>query len=150
MGAQHIERFVGKGQGQQIRSMHHQGLGAGAIRRAGKGGMVTHPHRVDPIYQPGQLIQMPRVEPGGRAQRQAHPMQTHGVQRPALLQDREGSASCSEEVFGVDFQKVHSRLPLKQLRVMRMPPPYADRHLRTLQGRCWLGSLHGWSGFQTA
>ena len=138
VGGHHGQRLVRPGDGQQVGGMHHAGLGGlcgggGRLARprpTGKTGVVAHAHGVNALHQPGQLRQVPVVQPHGRAQRQAHPVQADRVQRPPPLQHLQRGPAVGKEVFAVDFQK-RQRGPLGQhLRVVRMPPAQAHAEAR--------------------
>lgn len=80
VGAQPLERFAVEGNRQQVGCMHR-----GAVqRRAGKCGMVADAHRIDALDQPHKLSQMPVIDTGSRAQRQANPVQADRI-APARL-----------------------------------------------------------------
>ena len=95
-------------------------------RRAGKAGMVADAHRVYALHQGRQLIQMPEVQPHGRAQRKPHTVKAHRVQGTPLLQHRQCRATAGKEIFGMDFQKINIRAALQQLAVVRVAPANAD------------------------
>ena len=71
--------------------------------------MVADPHRVNALHQARQLVQVPGIQPDGRAQRQTHAVQADGVVRTALLQHGQRRTARGEEILGMDFQKIQRR-----------------------------------------
>ena len=103
VGDHDVERGVGKGDGQQVVRMHRGGTGA--PRRAGERRMVAHPHRVDALDEPGEPVEMPGVEPGGRAERQPDAVQAHRVPFARGVQHRKRRAAIGKKVLGMDFDE---------------------------------------------
>ena len=128
---QDLERGAGEGQRQQIVGMQHQATGL--PRRTREGRMVADPDRVDALGQPRQPVQVPRVQPGRRAQRQPHAMQADRVVPAHLVQQRQRRAAVGKEVLGVHLHKAQSRQVMQQGLVVRLAQ--ADAHAGVWQGR---------------
>lgn len=121
----------------------HRVPGSGGQAAARKAGVVAHAHRLDLGHQGRKPIKVCLVDAGGRAQRQAHAVQAHGIVLTPLAQHRTGGAAGRKEVLGVDFDEIQGRLPLQQLGVMGVPP--ADAHGCDLVGlQEGVGGGHGW------
>ena len=78
---------------------------ARAARRARERGVVGDAHRLDALHQARQPVEVPGVEAGGRAQRQAHAVQADGIVLARRVEHRQRRAAVGEEVLRVDFDE---------------------------------------------
>ena len=95
-------------------------------RGARETGVVGYAHRLDALHEPLEPLQVPRVQPGGRAEREAHSVQAHRVMLAGLAQHRERGAAIGEEVLGVNLDKRERRPVVQHRRVVGLSQAYSN------------------------
>ena len=105
-------------------SLHGVGLALGSAA----GLDPWHLERLARLVDRIEPIEVPRVEPGSRAECQAHAMQADRVELAGLVQYRQGRTAVGEEVLGVNFDEAERRRRAEQLGVVGLAQ--ADPHTK--------------------
>ena len=108
------ERRLGERDRQQVVHVHDRAVRSDAREAR----VIGDAHRIDPLDQARQTIQMPRIEPGGRAEREPDAMQADGILLARLAQHRERGATVGKEVLGMDLDEAERRPQIQQLGIV--------------------------------
>ena len=84
--------------------------------RARERGVVRNAHRLHALREARQPVEVPGVEPRGRAERQAHAVQADRIDLARRVEHGERGTAVGEEVLGVDLDESERRPALEQLR----------------------------------
>ena len=135
VAAEDVERLVGERDRQQVVGMQHRG--SAGTRRAREAGVVGDARRLDALREARQPIEMPRVDAGGRAEREADAVQAHVIALACCVQHCERSAAVGKEILRMDFDEAERRRAVHHLGIVRL----AQADACAL--RCHRGARHG-------